>query len=113
MWECSTIAKSPTLASRPRGLSRGWGGLAASPGRTPPTPVPPADEAIALDVADGDEVQCPIEILLLEFEVSARDRWGEAVVERLTQAQSLVDAIPAELQGQLVGAQLAGVEEPV
>jgi DNA polymerase-3 subunit gamma/tau len=32
-------------ASRPRVLSQGEGGLAASPGRTPPPPAPPAEDA--------------------------------------------------------------------
>src|SRR6476619_4224225 len=62
-------------------------------------------------MANGDEVERAVEVALPEGEVGAVDRGREAVVEGLAQAQGLVDPIPAQLQRQLVGAQLAGVEE--
>src|SRR5829696_4986238 len=42
---------------------------------------------------------------------AAADRRDEAIVERLRDSQAAMDAIPAEPDRQLVGAQLAGVEE--
>src|ERR1700733_11553452 len=89
MWECSTIARSPTLSRRL---------MPASP---------------SCGATDGDEVQCRVEVPLPEGEVGGRDRGGEAVVEGLGQAEALVDRVPAELDRQLVGAQLAGVKEAV
>src|ERR1700760_368895 len=64
-------------------------------------------------MADSDEVERAVEVALPEGKVGAVDRGREAVVEGLAQAQRLVDTIPAQLQRQLVGAQLAGVEEAV
>src|SRR5690349_5401121 len=62
-------------------------------------------------MADGEEVERPVEIARLQLEVRGGDRRGEAVVEGLGQPQRLMDAVPAELQRQLVQAQLAGVVE--
>src|SRR4051794_3701675 len=64
-------------------------------------------------MADSDEVERAIEIALPEGEIRAVDRGREAVVEGFAQAQSLVDPVPAQLQRQLMGTQLAGVEEAV
>src|SRR5436190_22130605 len=63
-------------------------------------------------MADGEEIQGPVEIGLPQPEVRGRDRRREAVVEGLGQAQRLVDAVPAEPQGDLMGAQLLRMEEP-
>jgi len=41
------------LASQPRVLSEGMGGLVASPGQTPPSPPPPAGEAGSLPEVDS------------------------------------------------------------
>src|SRR3954451_21394134 len=65
------------------------------------------------DMADSDEVERAVEVALPEGKVGAVDRGREAVVEGFAQAQSLVDPVPAQLQRQLVDAQLAGVEEAV
>src|SRR5258705_12050019 len=59
----------------------------------------------------GHEIQRRVEVRCLQAEIGARNRRGEAVVEGLCEAQRLVDSVPAELDRQLVGAQLAGVEE--
>src|SRR3954469_9343907 len=69
----------------------------------------PADSSRGM--ADGEEVQRPVEISLGQLEVRGGDRRGEAVIEGLGQAQRLVHAVPAEPDRELVGAQLAGVEE--
>src|SRR4051794_31969536 len=61
--------------------------------------------------ADGEEVEAAVEVFLAQAEVGGGDRGGEAVVEGLGQAEALVDRVPAELDRQLVRAQLAGVEE--
>ena len=61
--------------------------------------------------ADGEEVECPVEIALAQREIGGGDRRGEAVIERLGQAERPVHLVPAELDRQLVGAQPAGVEE--
>src|SRR5215218_5196830 len=87
MWLCRTSARSPTLS---RGLM----------------PAPPSCRA-----TDGEEVQCRVEVPFLEPEVRGGDCRREAVIERLGQAQTLVHAVPAELDRQLVRTQLAGVEE--
>src|SRR6478609_4577858 len=63
------------------------------------------------DMTDGEEVQRPVEVALLQLEVRGGDRGREAIVERLGQAQRLVDPVPAEPDRDLVRAQLAGVEE--
>ena len=44
-------------------------------------------------------------------EVPGGDRRGEAVVERARQAEARVDGVPAQSQGDGVGAEAAGVEE--
>src|SRR5262245_12888368 len=62
-------------------------------------------------MADGEEIQSPVEIARREPEIRGGDRGREAIVERLGQVEGLVDAVPAELDRDLVGAQLAGVEE--
>ena len=62
-------------------------------------------------LADREEVEGAVEVALAQLEVGGGDRRREAVVEGLGQAEPLVDAVPAELDRQLVGAQLAGVEE--
>src|SRR6188472_1691548 len=62
-------------------------------------------------MADGEEVQGPVEVPLPQLEIRGGDRGREAIVERLGQAQRLVDAVPTELDRELVGAQLASVEE--
>src|SRR4051794_20746985 len=64
-------------------------------------------------MADSDEVERAVEVALPQGEIGAADRGREAVVKRLAQVQRLVDPVPAELQRQLVGTQLAGVEEAV
>src|SRR5436309_13584881 len=64
-------------------------------------------------MADSDEVERAVKVAQPEGEVRAVDRGREAVIEGLAQAQGLVDPVPAQLQRQLVGAQLAGVEEAV
>src|SRR5215208_2309528 len=88
MWECRTIARSPT-------------------------PSPPVMRApTSCRVADGEEVQRRVEVPFPESEVGGGDRRREAVVEGLGQPQPFVNAVPAELDRQLVGPQLAGVEEP-
>src|ERR1044072_3563838 len=67
--------------------------------------------ALSSDMTDGQEVQGPVEVLLLQAEIRGRDGGGEAAVEGLGQAQRLVGVVPAQLDRQLVGAQLADVEE--
>src|SRR3954452_6042864 len=61
--------------------------------------------------ADGEEIQGAVEVFLAKAEVGGGDRRREAVVEGLGQAEALVDRVPAELDRELVCAQLAGVEE--
>src|SRR5689334_12388606 len=63
------------------------------------------------DMADGEEIQCLVEVSLGELEVRSRDGRGEAVIEGLRQAEALVERIPAELDRDLVGTKLAGVME--
>src|SRR3954449_13091589 len=65
------------------------------------------------DMADSDEVERAVEVALPEGKVGAVDRGREAVVEGFAQTQSLADPVPAQFQRQLVGTQLAGVEEAV
>src|SRR4051812_31253400 len=62
-------------------------------------------------MADGDEVQRPLQLLPAEPEVGNGDRRGEAVVEAPGQAEALVEGVPAELDRDLVDAQLAGVKQ--
>src|SRR6478752_10334591 len=86
MWECRTIARSPAVS--------------------------PAGPPSALSgMADGEEVQCAVEVARGKAEVRGGDRRGEAIVEGLGQAESPVDRVPAEPDRDLVRAQLAGVEE--
>src|SRR5215207_2419492 len=87
MWEWSTIARSPAV-----------------PSSGAPRPAPSC-------MADGDEVQRPLEAGSAETEVRGGDRRGESVVERLGQAEPSVDRVPAEPDRELVHAQLASVEE--
>src|ERR1044071_8732995 len=67
--------------------------------------------AVRSGMAAGDEVQRRVEVPFPESEVGGRDRRREAVVEGFSKAEPLVHPVPAELDRQLVGAQLAGVEE--
>ena len=62
-------------------------------------------------MADGDEVQSLVEIRAPQREVASIDARDEAVVERLGDAQGRMDAVPAGMDRELVGTQLAGVEE--
>ena len=62
-------------------------------------------------MADGEEVQRRVEVPFPESEIGGGDRRREAVVEGFGQAEPFVDAVPAELDRELVDAQLAGVEE--
>src|SRR3954451_1483970 len=62
-------------------------------------------------MADGEKIQGSVEVAFAQLEVRGSDRRGKAVIEGLGQAQGLVHAVPAELDRDLVGAQLAGVEE--
>src|SRR6478672_3381590 len=89
MWEWRTTARSPTLSRRLM--------LATTSCRA----------------AGGEEVERAVEAALAKAEVGGRDRRGEAVVEALGQPEALVDRVPAQPERQLVGAQLAGVEEAV
>src|ERR1044072_8156157 len=68
----------------------------------------PADSSA---MADGEKVQCSVEVLPREPEVRRGDGRSEAVIEGLCQPQRFVHVIPAKLDYDLVGAQLAGVEE--
>src|SRR6478735_8880549 len=86
MWECRTIARSPAV---------------------PPGAAPSSRSGMA----DGEEIQCPVEVAGCEAEVRGGDRRGEAVVEGLGQAEPGVNRVPAEPDRDLVRAELAGVEE--
>src|SRR6188472_932105 len=68
--------------------------------------------AVRSGITDRDEVQRPIQVAGPQTEVPGADRGDEAVVERLGQVERRVDAVPAYADGELVGAQLAGVEDP-
>src|SRR4051794_30061292 len=81
MWLWRTIARSPSHPARPSGM------------------------------ADGDEVESPLEALASQGEIRSGDRRGEAVIERLGQPQSPVDVVPAEADRHLVRTQLARMEE--
>src|SRR5665809_27270 len=63
-------------------------------------------------MTDREEVEGPLEPRVAEGEVRRRDRRDEALVEALRDPQRSVDAVPAEPQRELVGAQLACVEQP-
>src|SRR6476646_986165 len=109
MWLCRTIARSPKVSGPagpvpdlvPPPLS-GW-----SPKSAPPPGRGESDSRMA----NGEKVKCSVEICFFQAEIRARDRRGEAVVEGLGQAQPFVDAVPPELDRQLMGSQLAGVKE--
>src|SRR5215218_5700945 len=109
MWLCRTIARSP-IVSGPAGPVPD---LVPPPlsGWSPKSAPPPGRGGSDSRMANGEEIQCSVEILFFQTEVRARDRGGEAVVEGLGQPQVLMDAVPAELDRQLVRAQLAGVKE--
>src|SRR5262245_20796440 len=62
-------------------------------------------------MTDGEEVQGAVEIAFAQLEVRGGNRRREAVVEGPGQAEALVYRVPAELDRQLVGAQLAGMKE--
>src|SRR6476620_118988 len=91
MCEWRTKAKSPTASSAPLpgavGLREGSG------------------------MADGDEVEGLVKAGVSQGEVRRGDRGDEAVVERLGDTQRRVDAVPAKADRELVGAQLAGMEQ--
>src|SRR5215218_402783 len=86
MWEWRTIARSPADAS-------------------------PAVLRAPSCMADGEEVQRPLEAPLPEAEVPCRDRRREAVIEGLGQSEALMEGVPPDPDRELVCAQLAGVEE--
>src|SRR5262245_51934375 len=67
--------------------------------------------ALCSGTADGEEIECPVEVVAAQREVAGGDRRGEAVVEGPGQPQRPVHAIPAEPDRDLVRAQLAGVVE--
>ncbi len=72
----------------------------------------PADGHLA--TADGDEVERLVEVGLSSIakrEVRCGDRRRESVVERLRDSQALVDAIPAQIERDLMDPQLPRVEE--
>src|SRR5436853_4209353 len=80
----------------------------ACAGRAPAGPAAP----VARSSQDGEEVERAVERSLGQAEVALRDGRGEAVVERLRDAQSLVHRVPAEVPDrQLVQTQLARVEQ--
>src|SRR5215213_5684165 len=112
MCECRTKARSPMPDGRAGPVAAGdpppLPVAKASSGVVPPT-APPARPS---GMVDREEIQCLIEICGAQPEVGGGNRRGEAVVEALGQAEPFVDAVPAELDRDLVGAQLAGVEEP-
>src|SRR6188768_452379 len=62
--------------------------------------------------AHCEEVERPLQSLLAQAEVTGGDRRREAAVERPGEADPAVDGVPAKADRDLVGAQLAGVEEP-
>src|SRR5882762_362537 len=68
--------------------------------------------ALSSRMADGKEVQRPVQIVTAQSEVRGGDRRGEAIVEGLGQSQCLVDAVPAQPDRDLVHAQPARMEEP-
>src|SRR5688500_17986870 len=63
-------------------------------------------------MADGQEVESAPQVALPgDLEVGRGNRPNEAAVEGLGEAEGAVDTVPAEAQGQLVDAQLAGVKD--
>src|ERR687892_1755522 len=95
MCEWRTIARSPTVRSAtPSPLMTGCS--SALPRST---------------LAYRQEVQPAIEVARPQAEVGGADRRHEALVERLRDPECPVDAVPAEPDRQLVGAELASVEE--
>src|SRR4051812_40039524 len=67
--------------------------------------------AVRSGITDRDEVQRPIQVAVTQAEVPGADRRDEAVVERRGDAEGRVDAVPSEADGELVGPQLASVEQ--
>src|SRR5580658_9110170 len=102
MWVCSTIASAPR--SRPTLTA---GPPASSHRGTPRSSSRPAYR---------EEVQRPVHVGLLggaQREVADGDRGREPVVEALGHAEAGMQPVPAELQRELVGAQLARMEQAV
>src|SRR4051812_9085517 len=62
-------------------------------------------------IADCDEVQRPVQIAGPQAEVTGADRRDEAIVEGLRDVEGGMDPVPAGADRELVGAQLARVEE--
>src|SRR3954468_23849225 len=81
MWECRTIARSPTVRVAMSGA------------------------------AHRQEVERAVEATATQAEVAGADRRDEAVIERPRQAKRRMDAVPAQLDGELMYPQLAGVED--
>src|SRR5262245_56247956 len=67
--------------------------------------------AVLLAMADREEVQGSVEASVAKLEVSGADRRDEAVVEGPRQTQGRMGPVPAGADRDLVGAQLARVEE--
>src|SRR5262249_4408404 len=96
---------------------RACGSAARSPGRQrsasplslPSTGCYSASPRSAL--ANSQEVERAVEVAAAQPEVPGADRRDEAVVERPREAKRRVDAIPAQPDGELMGLQLAGVED--
>src|SRR6266487_9359 len=62
-------------------------------------------------MANSEEIQRPVKIAVPQREVRSGDRRREAIVKRLGHSQPLVHMVPAKLDCDLMGAQLAGVKE--
>src|SRR3954454_25049397 len=62
--------------------------------------------------ADCEEIERAVELSRPELEVAGFDRWDEAIVEGLGEAECRVDPVPAEADRQLVRSQLARVVQP-
>src|SRR5262245_52541495 len=67
--------------------------------------------AVRSAITDGDEVQRPVEVAGSQSEVPGADRRDEAVVEGLGDVERRVEAIPAEPEGELMGTELARMEQ--
>src|SRR4051795_13596188 len=63
-------------------------------------------------MTDGEEVEGAVEPRIAEPEVGGADRRHEARVEGPGQPQRRGGPVPTETEGEVVGAKLAGVEEP-
>src|SRR4051794_6094397 len=88
MWEWRTIARSPRVRSA----------IAYR-------------EVRRSGMADRQEVECAVEIAGPEAEVAGVDRGDEAIVEGAGEMESPMDVVPADPDGELMGAELAGVED--